>query len=315
MSLCSPHETRLIIFNRVPKCGSTSLEVILRRHAQERSGFAIVRSADFSNHSMNKRQQLALADDLVAKAIGRRTLYDRHMLYFHLTALPLRVKLSPPPVWINLVREPLRMQTSAFYFWRHCVCFSGSARSGGGRRSAAFCTVPGRMWPKRSTLCSAGYSMDRLYANLSSTPAPALGPLTRFFCGQSHTCRHADPQPAPAREEALRRAVHTLRSRYAWVGVLERFEDSLRLLVRILPQWFSGLAVERAAREHARPRIAAAAHMPARATYPRPTRETLRKLALENAADLTVYDHAVSLLDELSELSHLLCAPSPLQGV
>ena len=44
--------------------------------------------------------------------------------------------------------------------------------------------------------------------------------------------------------------MHNLRHRYVWVGVLERFEESLRLLRTLLPTYFGGVHVAQANREH-----------------------------------------------------------------
>ena len=50
------------------------------------------------------------------------------------------------------------------------------------------------------------------------------------------------PQPSALNpNQILRRAMHNLRHRYVWVGVLERFEESLRLLRMLLPTYFGGI--------------------------------------------------------------------------
>ena len=56
----------------------------------------------------------------------------------------------------------------------------------------------------------------------------------------------ADPAPAGARAAALARALRHLSREYLWVGVLERFEASLHLLVQQLPGFFGELDVEQA---------------------------------------------------------------------
>ena len=123
-------------------------------------------------------------------------------------------------------------------------------------------------------MCASGFTIDELYANV--TPRPAVGPMTRWFCGQSRRCRQVDPLSASSREAIVRRAMITLRDAYTWVGVLERFEDSLRLLARLLPDYFGGLAVERAAREHVRPRASGrSSSQHSGAAYPQPMPATL----------------------------------------
>ena len=83
-----------------------------------------------------------------------------------------------------------------------------------------------------------------------------------------------------------------MRERYVWIGILERLEDSLRLLARLLPSYFGKMAVERAAREHVRPRSNASGY-----SYAPPSEATLAKLRIENANDLRLYAYAVELLD------------------
>jgi hypothetical protein len=283
-----PHNGRLVLFNRVPKCGSTSLEKIIRQQAAERR-FAFVSSTDYVNNSLDTEEQTAFTRSL--NALSRRQprmLYDRHILYVDFAALG-----QPAPLYINLLREPLHMQLSAFYFWRECVCvthqpFCASARA---HSSAQPSARDGAARALHGGLCQPGYTIDRLYANVSARPS--IGLMTRWFCGHGRACGGGRSPPSQrVRDEALRRALSHLRERYTWVGVLERLEDSLRLLAQLLPAFFGKLAVERAAREHVRPRTSSS-----RYSYPTPAPATLAKLRHENANDLTLYAAALDVLD------------------
>jgi hypothetical protein len=121
------------------------------------------------------------------------------------------------------------------------------------------------------------------------TPRPVLGVMTRYFCGQHPVCKAPDPLPAATRSEALRRALFNLRHRYVWVGVLERFEESLRLLRHLLPAYFGDVHVARASKEHVRPTNST--------SYSAPRSTTLQKLSLENENDARVYEYALRSLD------------------
>ena len=118
---------------------------------------------------------------------------------------------------------------------------------------------------------------------------PAVGVMTRYFCGQEPVCKAPDPLPLALRNEALRRALYNLRHRYVWVGVLERFEESLRLLRVLLPSYFGGISAAHASKEHVRPSNSS--------SYPPPLRSTLQKLALENENDAHLYRYAVRRLE------------------
>ena len=385
---------RLVIFNRVPKCGSSSLEGVMEYQAQQ-GLFAFERSTDFENNTLTRGAQRQLVRLTERLAQQRPSLYDRHVLHVPFSQLHSTVK----PVYINLVREPLRMQLSAFYFWRQCACVT--------RQS--FCAVA---WQSSGgALCAPNYTIDTLYADL--TPTPTIGLMTRWFCGHHRDCgmgqHRASTHAATSllRDSALQRALIHLRDEYSWVGecswaaataracdcwreetrarppamcpcamrpavrepwandcsashaagpralirlprsrpldvagslkrlshtwrtrttlsrdglahfshaashaltrprsrarlslarvagVLERFEDSLRLLVHLLPAFFGRVAVDRAARRHVRP----ATNTTHSYTYPSPSVATTTKLGIENANDAILYREALSLLD------------------
>ena len=265
---------RLVIFNRVPKCGSTSLEAIIRREASDKR-FAFVRSSDYVNNTLDRGEQASFARLLNAMTERHsRVLYDRHVLYVDFATYGM-----PQPTYINLLRDPLRMQVSAFYFWRQCVCVTRQSFCASVDYSAA------------AALCQPGYGIDTLYANVSARPQ--VGLITRWFCGHGRACGGGSSPPSQrVRDEALRRAMHHLRERYVWVGILERLEDSLRLLAKLLPAYFGKMAVAKAAREHVRPQSNSSAYK-----YAPPSEATLAKLRIENAGDLQLYAHAVDVLE------------------
>jgi dermatan/chondrotin sulfate uronyl 2-O-sulfotransferase UST len=65
-------------------------------------------------------EQRRLAAHASRQSRRRPVLYDRHMLFVDFAQFGL-----PHPAYINMVREPVRMQVSAFHFWRECICRSG----------------------------------------------------------------------------------------------------------------------------------------------------------------------------------------------
>ena len=134
-------------------------------------------------------------------------LYDRHGLlvdftrfgqvrseytHSHLLSITPDQHLSPaqdPPLYMNLLRDPLKVQLSAFYFWRECVC-----------RRGHFCADA---WQPSSHAPVCGMDIDQVYESV--VPRPAAGVMTRYFCGQHPVCKAADPLPAAMRAEVLRR--------------------------------------------------------------------------------------------------------------
>jgi len=203
-------DVRAVVFNRVPKCGSTTLEHILKNQSRA-CGFQFKRSFDFVNSSVTEDEQWRFAELITELSRRRRVVYDRHLHYVNFSRFG-----AEQPHYINLVREPVQMQVSAFYFWRDCVC----------RTHMSFCRAAWQ--PSRaSAICQL--DIDAVYARVP--PRPAVGVITRYLCGHDPVCRVRDPASEGERRAALGLALHNLHHHYLWVGVLERFEESLQLLV------------------------------------------------------------------------------------
>jgi hypothetical protein len=268
-SRCAPERSRAVIFNRVPKCGSTTLEHIVRNHSRV-CGYQFHRSLDFVNSSIAVDEQREFVELITGLTRRRRVVYDRHLHFVDFAQFG-----AAQPQYINLIREPVQMQVSAFYFWRDCVC----------RTHKPFCRAA---WQPNNSSGVCLLDIDAIYAGVS--PRPVIGVMTRYLCGHDPVCLVADPASASAREAALKLALHNLNHRYLWVGVLERFEESLRLLVQLLPGFFGGLPISEASAAHVRPEGSDTY------SYAQPQSSTLAKLAQENGNDLTIYRHANQLL-------------------
>ena len=166
------HEA-LVVFNRVPKCGSSSLEAVIKRQASHsgRQRFSFERSRDFTNNSLSDIDQRRVAETVTAMARQRRVLYDRHILYINFAHFRL-----PKPVYINLIRDPVKMQISAFYFWRQCVCVT----------RADFCAAAWKLRGARDEqqLCDSRYTIDATYDQIASAK-----PLVKTNCSSAHQMR------------------------------------------------------------------------------------------------------------------------------
>ena len=121
-----------IIYNRVPKCGSSTVLSVLRQLAMIHN-FTYIHSKVF-NHS---RVSFKMERDLVMqlKTTSAPWLYDRHISVLNFTRFQL-----PMPHYINVFREPSERRMS-FYYYRHpkrkTMTFDDCIRS---RRSD--CTSP-----------------------------------------------------------------------------------------------------------------------------------------------------------------------------
>ena len=80
-SRCSLHEAQrsnLIVFNRVPKCGSTTLERIIKQQARGARRFHFHRSRDFVNNSISNDEQRELVRTVTELARQQRVPSHAH---------------------------------------------------------------------------------------------------------------------------------------------------------------------------------------------------------------------------------------------
>lgn len=272
---------RRVFFNRVPKCGSTTMESFIAA-AVKKHGFTFRRSPDYTHQHLSHAQRSGFVRYITSNPPP--FLYDRHLHFIRFEEFG-----KPSPIYLNIVRDPVAVRTSDFYFHRECVCSVRSdwCRSEWSLRSPAFCNR----------------TIDDAYANVTE-PIPSPGFITAFFCGHEKECAVAPPRRTPgshgrmvagAAAPYLRNLSATVavakrhaRDRYAWVGVLEDFSDSLRLLSHLLPNYFGGLSSQF---------WAAQKHRPAGTKQgTKPSAETAAKMRIELAPDYEVYDYVRRIL-------------------
>lgn len=97
-----------VIYNRVAKCGSTTILNVFRTLAA-RNNFTFIHSEIYNVRSLNEDQEHALTKDL-SKMYGP-LLYDRHVGFLNFTRFGYKM-----PQYINVIREPGERALSSFYY-------------------------------------------------------------------------------------------------------------------------------------------------------------------------------------------------------
>lgn len=244
----------MLFYNRVPKCGSTTMVTMMDELAQEKGwyngkqweGFAFVQSQDFDvNHfDPDAPTRKAIVEGMMGrfslqKRLGRhsgRTAFERHIHFIDFAETG-----EEAPVYINLLRDPSSLRASGFYFFRDCVCNQEPAH--GDDFADEWCK--GDWWRKSSAFCAetinSCYSTSEDVERCRSAGHDLGGSvLTDFICGAgSPEC--ADPNDNVWNSKfaaKVNRAIDNMRNHYRWMGVLERLEDSLKLLQHQLPNFF-----------------------------------------------------------------------------
>ncbi|XP_017555189.1 uronyl 2-sulfotransferase isoform X1 [Pygocentrus nattereri] len=199
-----------VVYNRVGKCGSRTIVLLLRILA-ERNQFTLISSDIHNKTRLSKHEQMDLMINI--STVPQPFLYTRHVHFLNFT----RFRIDEP-VYINIVRDPINRFLSNYFFRRF-----GDWRG-----------------EENHVVRTPGMKDDERYLDintciLESYPEcsnPRLFYIIPYFCGQHPQCREPSLW-------ALQKAKENVLEHYLLVGVLEELEDVLLLLERLLPHFFS----------------------------------------------------------------------------
>jgi len=200
----------ILIYNRVPKTGSTSLmNVAYELQAQNRFRVVGVHVTQFK-HQLTLQDQLEVGLNMSLWARESPVLYHGHFAHFPLARLGLQAR----PIYINLIRRPLDRLVSHYYFLRYGddVLTSKVRAREGDTTSFDDCVLQG------------GPDCDpkKMWLQIP------------FFCGSSPQCWE------PGSEWALARAKAHLQDHYLLVGQTEELVEMYTVLELLLPTFFKG---------------------------------------------------------------------------
>ncbi|XP_048858298.1 uronyl 2-sulfotransferase a [Brienomyrus brachyistius] len=201
-----------VVYNRVGKCGSRTVVLLLRILA-EKHRFNLVSSDIHNKTRLTEQEQVDLMKNI--SVIPQPFLFTRHVHFLNFTRFRIE-----QPVYINIIRDPINRFLSNYFFRRF-----GDWR---GEQNHLIRT-PGMKDDERY--------LDINVCILESYPEcsnPRLFYIIPYFCGQHPQCREPGLW-------ALERAKQNVLENFLLVGVLEELEDTLLLLERFLPHYFTGV--------------------------------------------------------------------------
>ncbi len=208
---------RPLFYLHVPKCGGSSVNAMLRR------AFPAEKGVRWLEHHPQR------LDDNSA-GLGRHPCYSGHVAYRFRDQLPARTAV------MTFLRDPVDRAVSAFYFFR----------SLGRAMLAEEQTIPG------SERCCE-LSLDEFLEAEPHAARVNLGNVQTWMFSQLHMY-HVSPW-RPLTRADLDEARRNL-ERVAFVGVTDRFDESIRVLCRMC-DWPVPDAVPHEARTPGRPRAEA----------------------------------------------------------
>uniref|UniRef100_A0A182W6Y7 Heparan sulfate 2-O-sulfotransferase 1 n=1 Tax=Anopheles minimus TaxID=112268 RepID=A0A182W6Y7_9DIPT len=203
-------EQLVIIYNRVPKTGSTSF-VNLTYDLCKKNAFHVLHINITANmHVLSLPNQLKFVRNITAWDSMKPAFYHGHMAFLDFSKFGMASK----PLYINLIRQPLDRLVSYYYFLRY-----------------------GDDYRPYLVRHRAGDTMT--FDECVARQRPDCDPTNMwlqipFFCGHHAECWN------PGSSWALEQAKRNLVNEYFLVGLTEEMDEFIELLELSLPRLYKG---------------------------------------------------------------------------
>ncbi|XP_054169239.1 uronyl 2-sulfotransferase-like, partial [Oppia nitens] len=207
-----------LIYNRVPKCGSTTL-ITLLENLSKLNHFKHYNSKIYNKRLLNFKQQKIFINELMQYSAPFS--YDRHIYFINFELY----NVSNIPIYINIIREPVERVISSYYYRRFVALKSMT-------NNLTDKSKPSDYWFNKSFEKCVFNKDSECDINANNSFIMSLLP---YFCGQHRKCLDVNSK------WALEAAKHNIEKHYKVVGILEYFNVTLKVLQHIIPQFFEGV--------------------------------------------------------------------------
>lgn len=209
-----PPNPDFIFHNKLPKSGSSTMNQIfsvlskwnhfkhmkLNGNAIRRQGYLFKGFSD-EDHMISYMKKIYQPPMTILK----------HHFWFNFTEHNMEA-----PTWINIMREPISWFESRFWFDKN-----GWARKEGARNNRK----------------SNPDNIDKCIEEEHRQCKTIIWHYMRFFCGNKVFCQSKDDT---SKKKALEYAKQRFLNDFFVIGILEQFDDTLKLFEKLIPKFFKG---------------------------------------------------------------------------
>nr|CAI5836960.1 unnamed protein product [Callosobruchus analis] len=199
----------IILYNRVPKTGSTSFVGIAYDLCKRNKFHVLHVNITANSHLLTLENQVKFVTNVTKWNAMKPALYHGHFAFLDFEKFGIA-----KPLYINLIRRPLDRFVSYYYFVR----YGDNYRPYLVRRKHGNTMTFDECVNKRLAECDPNHMWLQV----------------PYFCGHSANCWK------PGNKWALTEAKKNLVTNYFLVGVTEELEDFILLLEQSLPRMFKG---------------------------------------------------------------------------
>ncbi|XP_072023794.1 uronyl 2-sulfotransferase-like [Amphiura filiformis] len=213
----------LIVYNRVPKCGSRTMVSLLKEQFTTTTGTWIMQNKiSQRNGDLSDDKRLILTKGGILQLVQNTSSLPA-VIHGHFRFMP--IERSKHPVYMSIIRDPLARMVSTYYF----------IRFGDGQiPDRHLKQLNARIRPEHFNMTFDDCVLQELNACVS--PGKVSTQIS-YFCGIHPNCS----QPS---EWSLEQAKKHIDKEYLLVGIMEDFESTVMILERLAPDLFHGLVTE-----------------------------------------------------------------------
>ena len=203
---------KFVFHNKLPKCGTTTMHNIITILA-DWNNYTHLKVESARVQFSNERALVDIVKQAVDQAKGAPLLMMKHHFYFDFRPYGLE-----QPTYINVLRNPITWFESRYYFTQN-----GWKRNPGERKHDPMGDV-------------GDMTVDECVIHKKEICVDVSWKYTRFFCGNNVVCKG---KSLDERRRALMLSKKRLIEDFYIVGILEQFNDTLRVFEKIMPDWFN----------------------------------------------------------------------------